>query len=278
MVCTSPLPTLNARKVPAAAVAVQRRWRRGWRMRRRARARSRGAARRPRTPAEPRRARSPSGRARRHRRTGCSAASPARRRCGTAGRRRCRRSPAPRLRRDAPARASWRRRRCADRAATSSSMSSGVSSRAVGVERVEAAGVEVGDRARGRACARRAAPEVRALAVDDHRAREHEPRRCRAAAIAASRVGGAEIVRRDVVGCIGEVDAEADLRGLVAHGVDAVRAPRRRRRRRARRPRTNSTPRVGIGGAAVHVGAQRVEHAHVATRASSARVDDRARR
>ena len=35
-------------------------------------------------------------------------------------------------------------------------------------------------------------------------------------------VGGAGVVRRDVVGGVLEVDAEADLGGLVAHDVDAV--------------------------------------------------------
>nr|BFF14847.1 hypothetical protein GCM10025699_61500 [Microbacterium flavescens] len=128
------------------------------------------------------------------------------------------------------------------------------------VARVEDAGVEVRDAARRGALGAAVAGAVAALAVDDHRRRDDQPVDARSIH-RGEHDGGAELVRRHVVGGVLEVDAEADLRRLMADGVDSDQ---------------RGVDDVGVahvavhevdplvegGGAAVHVGAQRVEHPH----------------
>ena len=105
---------------------------------------------------------------------------------------------------------------------------------------------------------------VGALAVDHHRAGEHDPTDA-GAVRGAQDAGGAEVVRRDVVDDVVEVDPEPDLGGEVhdhvrpgERGREDLLVPdvahhQSRTRQRRRSP------------AGVHVGAQRVEDGHVVT-------------
>ena len=60
-----------------------------------------------------------------------------------------------------------------------------------------------------------------ALAVDDHARRQHEPPAEAPARERAQKHRGAEVVVRDVVGHVEEVDPQPDHPGLVADVVDA---------------------------------------------------------
>ena len=101
-----------------------------------------------------------------------------------------------------------------------------------------------------------------AFAVNHHRTRQRQPLDARARH-AGEQLGGAGIVGGRVVGQILHIDAEADLGGEMQHGLDAaeraierarvahIRGHAVRRRRAASRP------------VRMHVGAQRIEHAHL---------------
>ena len=88
--------------------------------------------------------------------------------------------------------------------------------------RLVAPGVEVGDGARAGTDHAVGDAAVPALAVDDHARRQHDAPGEAALVQRAQQARRAAVVARHVLVDVGEVDAEADLGGLVAHGVDAV--------------------------------------------------------
>jgi hypothetical protein len=90
--------------------------------------------------------------------------------------------------------------------------------------RLEAARVQVGDGSRAWPYDAVPLALVPPLPVHHHRPGQHQPPYTRVGH-GAEQHGRTEVVAGDVLRGVGEPDAEADHRGLVAHGVDAGQGP-----------------------------------------------------
>jgi hypothetical protein len=129
--------------------------------------------------------------------------------------------------------------------------------------RLEAPGGEVGRAAWRRAHDPVLGARVATLAVDDHARRQHQPAAEVLLGECTQQHGGAEVVVRDIVGDVADVEAESDHRRLMADRLDAGDRPCRR----LRISQVALDP-VGariqvVGPLAMRRREQRVEHAHV---------------
>ncbi len=91
-----------------------------------------------------------------------------------------------------------------------------------GARWLEVALFQCADRAFARAHGAVFRARIRAFAVHDHAAREDEPAREPRVVQRAQQHRRPEVVVRDVLGDVAEVDAEADHGGLMADGIDAA--------------------------------------------------------